>query len=315
MRVLVVGATGAVGRQLVPKLARAGHQVVAAARRTPDAAIDNVEYATLDLLDSSSARRLVQDVEPDAIVHQATALTGLGNNLRRFDAWFETTNRLRTEGTESLIKAASSLDRRPRLIIQSFCGWPWAPTGGPIKTETDALDPNPAPSFRRTFAAIKRLEELVSAYPGGVALRYGALYGPETSLTLGGAQIEAIRKRQFPLVGPATGVWSFLHVSDAAGAAIAALETGSGTYNIVDDEPVPVSTFLPELATMLDAPPPRRIPVWLARLAGGRGLVHMMVTARGSSNAKARAELGWKPEHPSWRTGFAGELGTSQAAP
>ncbi len=310
MRVLVLGATGAVGSRLLPKLTSAGHDVVGGARHTPDISTPGVRYEDIDLLDAPQARDLVLATRPDVIIHQATALTGLGNNLRRFDAAFETTNRLRTEGTATLIEAAGELESPPRLIVQSFCGWPWAPTGGPVKSEDDDWDPDPAPSFRRTFAALRRLEELVRAYPQGVVLRYGALYGPGTSLTLGGDQIEAIRKRQFPLVGPATAVWSFLHVDDAADAAVAAITAGSGVYNVADDAPVAVAEFLPELARVCQAPTPRRVPIWLARLAGGRGLVHMMVSARGSSNVKAKAELGWQPAHPSWRTGFAADLET-----
>lgn len=308
MRVLVVGATGVVGRPLVRTLVRDGHEVVASARRAPGSAATGARFEVLDLLDRADVARVVRLVRPHAIVHQATALKALGNNLRRFDADFRTTNRLRTEGTRALIMAADELDTPPRLIVQSFCGWTWAPTGGPVKTEEDAVDPRPAPAFRQAFAALMQLEDLVARYPEGVALRYGTLYGPATSLTEGGAQIEAIRERRFPLVGPATGIWSFLHVDDAADAAAAALEAGRGIYNVVDDAPVAVAEFLPELAEMCSAPPPRHVPVWSARLAGGRGLVHMMVTARGSSNAKAKRDLGWAPGRASWRDGFAKDL-------
>lgn len=304
MRVLVVGATGAVGRPLSPRLVEAGHEVIATARRTPKESASGVSYRSLDLLDGAAVAALVKAAAPDAIIHQATALAGLGNNLRRFDKAFATTIRLRTEGTRSLIDATVALPTPPRLVVQSFCGWPWAPDGGPVKTEQDRLDPDPAPAFRRTFAALVEQESLVTAYPQGIALRYGALYGPGTSLALGGDQIEAIRKRRFPLVGDAGAVWSFLHVEDAADAAVAALTQGDGIYNVVDDTPVRLGEWLVDVAEALGAPAPRRVPVWLARMAGGDGLVHMMTRARGSSNAKARAELGWTPRHPDWRSGF-----------
>lgn len=308
MKVLVVGATGAVGRPLVPQLVNAGHEVVAAARKPASTLPPGVEARSLDLLDSAAVTDVVNDVEPDAIIHQATALTGLGNNLRKFDEAFANTNRLRTDGTRALIEAGRTLPRTPRLLVQSFCGWTWAPAGGPVKTEDDALDPDPAPAFRQTFAAIKELERLVTQYPNGVVLRFGALYGPGTSLAEDGAQIEAIRARKFPLVGNAGAVWSFLHVEDAAGATVAALTRGHGVYNVVDDHPVRIGEWLSEIARITDSPDPRRVPTWVARLAGGQGLVHMMTQARGSSNTKARRELGWEPTYPDWGTGFETEL-------
>lgn len=308
MKVLVIGATGAIGRPLVTKLAIAGHDVVAAARRAPAATPPGVDARALDLLDASTAETLVARLAPDAIIHQATALASVGNNVRRFDALFATTNRLRTEGTTTLIRAARRLPTQPRLIVQSFCGWPWAPEGGPVKSEGDRWNPHPAPAFRRTFAALAELEAMVNDYPNGVVLRYGALYGPGTTLAGAGPQIEAIQRRRFPLVGRARAVWSFIHVEDAADATIAALTRGGGVYNIVDDTPVPIGEWLVAVSQMLSAPPPFQIPVWLARLVGGSGLVHMMTQARGSSNAKAKRELDWAPAHPDWRTGFASEL-------
>lgn len=308
MKVLVVGATGAVGRPLVRQLVGAGHAVVAAARNPSADVPPGVEVRAVDLLDAASVIDVVNEVAPDAIIHQATALTGLGNNLRKFDQSFATTNRLRTEGTRTLIEAGQTLPRMPRLVAQSFCGWTWAPSGGPVKTEDDALDPNPAPAFRETFAAIRELESLVSQYPNGVVLRYGALYGPGTSLAKGGAQIEAIRTRRFPLMGNAGAIWSFLHVEDAAAASVATLTRGHGVYNVADDQPVRIGEWLTEIARITGYPNPRRIPAWLAHLAGGQGLVHMMTRARGSSNTKARRELGWEPIYPDWRTGFEIEL-------
>ena len=228
-KVLVVGATGVVGRQLVPQLVAAGHQVVATSRqasreRQPTAP---VTWRRLDLLDAPAARRLVAEEQPDAIIHQATALSRIGNNLRRFDTYFATTNRLRTAGTATLIEAAEA-NGRPRLIVQSFSGWPAAAVGGPIKTEDDPLDPDPPKQVRRTLHAIKELERQVSGYANGVVLRYGGLYGPGTSLNPGGPQFEAVRKGWLPQVGDGGGVWSFVHTADAAAAAVAALDRGPG---------------------------------------------------------------------------------------
>ena len=312
-KVLVVGATGVVGRQLLPQLVAAGHQVVATSRSVADGVDGPVTWRRLDLLDADAVRRLVAEERPDAIIHQATALSRIGNNLRRFDHYFETTNRLRTAGTATLIEAAEAYGR-PRLIVQSFCGWPAAAVGGPVKTEEDPLDPDPPKQVRRTLAAIKDLERQVSGYANGVVLRYGGLYGPGTSLNPGGPQFEAVRRGWLPQVGDGAGVWSFVHTVDAAAAAVAALDRGRGTYNIVDDEPAPVAVWLPELSRLLGAPTPRRVPVWLGWLIGGDALVRMMTQLRGSSNAKAKAELGWVPRFPSWRQGFAAELETAVTA-
>ena len=314
MRVLVVGASGAVGRPLLSKLVDAGHDVVAAARRTPHDVPAGVTARSLDLLDRVGVYALMSQLQPQAVINQATALSGLGNNMRRFDRDFATTNRLRVEGTRSLIGAGERMPEPPRLVVQSFCGWPWAPVGDLVKSEADPLDPDPAPVFRRTIAAITEMEDMIEDHAIGVALRYGALYGPGTSLTVGGAQIEAVRKRLFPVVGDGGATWSFLHVEDAADAAVAALTRGRGVYNVVDDHPAPIEIWLREIAVLVDAPEPRRIPTWLAGLVGGDGLVHLMTRARGSSNAKARLELDWSPAHPDWRAGFAADLRSATAA-
>lgn len=307
VRVMVVGASGVVGRQLVPQLVAAGHEVVATSRQ-PREARAGVTYRQLDLLDRAATEQIVTDSKPDAIVHQATALSRLGNNLRRFDAAFATTNRLRTEGTATLIAAARRIGS-PRLVVQSFCGWPWAPVGGPVKAEDDPWDPDPPRGFRQTFAALQRQEQLLAAYPNGVVLRYGGLYGPGTSLGPDGAQVAAVRRGWLPLIGDAGGIWSFVHTTDAASAAVAALRSGSGVYNVVDDNPAAVAEWLPELARLAGGPPPRRVPAWFGRLVGGEGLIHLMTRVRGSSNARARADLGWRPSYPDWRDGFAADLG------
>ena len=256
---------------------------------------------------------LVHEIRPDAIVHQATALSRLSNNLRRFDKVFTLTNQLRTMGTANLIDASRDVGW-PRLLVQSFCGWPWATVGGPVKSEDDPLEPDPPKSFRGTLRAIVDLEQQVlHDHPSGVVLRYGGLYGPGSSLTRG-PQFDAVRKGWFPLVGSGAGIWSFVHTADAASATVAALSRGSGLYNIVDDDPAPVSEWLPEMARLAGGPPPRRVPAWVGWLAGGDGLVRMMTQVRGSSNAKARAELGWVPRYPSWRQGFAAEFGRTVVA-
>jgi 2-alkyl-3-oxoalkanoate reductase len=311
MLVLVVGASGVVGRQLVPQLMDAGHSVVATTRSSPPpAAAERLEHRRLDLLDRDAVMTLVHEVRPDAVVHQATALRRLSNNLRRFDHQFGVTNQLRTTGTANLIDASRDVGW-PRLVVQSFCGWPWATVGGPVKSEDDPLESDPPKSFRSTFQAILALERKVqNDHPNGVVLRYGGLYGPGSSLTRG-PQIDAVRKGWFPLVGSGAGIWSFLHSADAASATVAALTRGAGVYNIVDDDPAPVAEWLPEMARLAGGPPPRHVPTWVGWLVGGDGLVRMMTTVRGSSNAKARAELGWVPRYPSWRQGFAAEFGTS----
>jgi nucleoside-diphosphate-sugar epimerase len=316
MLVLVVGASGVVGRQLVPQLLDAGHAVVATTRSSPPpASAERLEHRRLDLLDAAAVTALVHEIRPDAIVHQATALSRLSNNLRRFDKLFTLTNQLRTTGTANLIDASRDVGW-PRLLVQSFCGWPWATVGGPVKTEDDPLEPDPPKSFRGTLRAIIDLEQQVlHDHPSGVVLRYGGLYGPGSSLTRG-PQFDAVRKGWFPLVGSGAGIWSFVHAADAASATVAALTRGSGLYNIVDDDPAPVAEWLPEMARLAGGPPPRRVPAWVGWLAGGDGLVRMMTQVRGSSNAKARAELGWVPRYPSWRQGFAAEFGrTAVSAP
>jgi nucleoside-diphosphate-sugar epimerase len=252
---------------------------------------------------------------PDVIVHQATALSSLGSNPRKFDDEFEPTNRLRTEGTDHLLAAARDAGTRC-FVVQSFAGWPYAREGAPVKTEEDPLDPDPPKSARRTLAAIRYLEDAVVAVGGvdGIVLRYGGFYGPGTSLSIGGAHAEAIRKGAFPIVGSGGGIWSFVHIDDVARATVAAIEYGApGIYNVVDDEPAPVSVWLPYLANVLGAKPPRRIPTWLGRLVGGELAVALMTQVRGASNAKAKRELDWHPRYESWRRGFAEVLGFTES--
>jgi nucleoside-diphosphate-sugar epimerase len=313
MRIFLAGATGAVGSRLVPLLAGAGHQVTGTTRSPAKAEqlrAAGAEPVVADGLDRAAIVAAVVAARPDAIAHELTGLSGM-RSLRNLDAAFALTNRLRTEATDHLLEGARRAGAR-RFVAQSFAGWPYARTGGPVKTEDDPLDLDPVPSTRETFAAIRRLEAAVTGAEGieGLVLRYGGFYGPGTGVAPGGEQIELVRKRRFPVVGDGAGVWSFVHIDDAAAATLAALEHGApGIYNVVDDDPAPVREWLPALAAAAGAKPPRRLPRWLARVAAGRGVTTMMTECRGASNEKARRELGWAPAHPSWREGFREALG------
>jgi nucleoside-diphosphate-sugar epimerase len=262
------------------------------------------EPVVADALDERPIRAAVVAAHPDVIVHELTDLKG-ASDLRKFDRAFANSNRLRTEGTDHLLAAARDCGVR-RIVAQSFCGWPYARTGGQVKSEEDPLDPNPPQQLRRTLDAIRYLERVVttSEAPEGVVLRYGAFYGLDTGM-FDAALIEQIRRRRVPLIGGGAAWWSFLQIDDAAEATALAVELGRGVYNIVDDDPAPVHEWLPATAAMLGAKPPFRVPAWVARLATGEHLVAMMTQSRAGSNAKARRELNWCPRHPSWRQGFA----------
>jgi 2-alkyl-3-oxoalkanoate reductase len=306
MRIFLAGATGAVGSRLVPRLVAAGHTVVGTTRDPARAGFLTglgAEPAVLDPLDPAAVTAAVAAAAPDVLVHELTALAGLGS-FRKFSHGFAETNRLRTEGTDILLAAGRAAGVR-RVVAQSFGGWPYARTGGPVKTETDPLDPTPAPGAVAALDALKHLETAVVGYGEGLALRYGGFYGPGTSLSADGPHTQMVRQRKFPVVGDGGGIWSFCHIDDAASATVAACERGApGVYNICDDEPAAVGEFLPVLAAELGAPPPRHVPAWLAKpLLGDQGMV-MMTTARGMSNAKAKRELDWTPAYPSWRDGF-----------
>jgi nucleoside-diphosphate-sugar epimerase len=307
MKVFVAGGTGAIGKRLVPQLVAAGHDVVATTRSPRGAEqihTQGAESAVVDGLDEQAVADAVAGAGPEVVIHEMTALGG-GMDLRHFDRWFATTNELRTRGTDYLIRAAQQAGAR-RLIAQSYTGWNNIREGGPVKDEDDPLDPDPVAATRETLAAIRHVEAVVPAAEGleGVVLRYGSLYGPGTSVSSEIA--EMLRRRKFPLVGDGGGVWSFVHVDDAAAATVAALDHGApGVYNVVDDDPAPVREWLPYLAEQVGAKPPRRVPAWLGRIAGGEMAVSTMTRIRGSSNAKAKRELGWEPRYASWREGFA----------
>jgi nucleoside-diphosphate-sugar epimerase len=312
MRIFVAGATGALGHQLVPRLVARGHDVVAMTRtESKQDAIRRLGATPVvaDALNPDDVARAVAQAEPDVIVHELTALPD-DLDPRHFDRDFELTNRLRTEGTDHLLSAGRAIGIQ-RFVAQSYAGWPFARTGPAVKTEEDELDPHPAAGMERSHAAIRYLEQTVvgADWTEGIVLRYGALYGPGTSLTKGGAQVELIRKRKFPVVGDGAGVWSFVHVADAADATVAAVEHGAaGIYNVTDEEPAPVSEWLPVAAAAAGAKPPRKVPSWVGRLMAGESGMALMTEIRGASNAKAKRELGWRPQHPSWRQGFAAEF-------
>jgi nucleoside-diphosphate-sugar epimerase len=313
MKVFVAGATGAVGKRLVPQLVAGGHQVVAMTRSPKHAEslrAAGAEPVVADALDRDAVIAAVRRAAPEVVIHQLTALVG-AKNYAKFDEEFALTNRLRTEGTDYLLEGARAAGVR-RFIAQSYGNWNYERTGSSPKTEEDPLDPTPPRHQQQTLKAIRSLEDAVLNAPGieGFALRYGNLYGPGTGIALDGDIAAMLRKRMLPLVGDGAGVWSFIHVEDAASAAVAAMERGaSGVYNVADDEPAAVHTWLPELARAVGAKPPLRVPVWLARPLIGEVGVSMMTQIRGASNAKAKRDLGWTPTYSTWRQGFHAGLG------
>ena len=303
MRVLLVGASGAIGSRLIPQLAERGHQVTGTSRSAAKASrlgSLGAEPAVLDVLDASAVRAVVARARPDAIVYQATALAGQAFS-RNMDRGFAPTNELRTKGTDILLAAAAEAGV-PRFIGQSFAPFRYAHVGGPVRDEDDPLVADPPPSARLMFAAMAHVDEAVTA-AGGIALRYGGFYGDVD------AMVTAVRKRQFPLIGDGGGMMSFIHLEDAAAATVLALDAeGPAIFNVTDDEPAPMRDWLPALAAALGAKPPYHVPGWVAGLFMGKTLT-MMTEARGASNAKATKELGWTLRYPSWRTGFPAAYG------
>lgn len=303
MRIFVAGAGGAIGRRLVPRLLAEGHEVVATTRsagKTELLRSLGAEPVVMDGVNAVEVGQVVARAEPDAIVHQMTALAQM-SDLRNFDRSFAVTNELRTKGTDFLLAAAEATGVR-RVVAQSYTGWPNIREGSTVTTEDDPFDSDPPARQSRSLAAIRHLEQTVLGAPlEGLVLRYGSFYGPGASERM----VELVRARKLPIVGSGAGVWSWIHVDDAAAATVAALERGTpGVYNIVDDDPARVADWLPYLAEVVGAKPPRRVPVWLGRLAAGEVGVSMMTRIRGSSNAKAKRVLGWQPRWASWRDGF-----------
>src|SRR6266516_6498689 len=321
MKVFVAGATGALGRQLVPQLVARRHEVVGMTRSASKQDLVRrlgARPVVADALDPDAVAQAVASAEPAVIVHQLTALSGKMSirDARHPDrsSMAIMTNRLRTEATDHLLAAGRAVGAR-RFVAQSFGAFRFARAGGPVQTEADPLDPNDPPAALRTVqAGCLYLEQAVttSEWGEGLALRYGGFYGPGTSISLAPDAVMAalIRKRRFPIVGDGGGVFSHIHVEDAAAATAVAVERGRpGVYNVVDDDPAPVREWLPVLSSALDAKPPRRVPRWLGRLLAGEAATAMMTEARGASNAKAKRELGWQPRYASWRQGFAQGLG------
>jgi 2-alkyl-3-oxoalkanoate reductase len=314
MKVFVAGATGAIGTQLVPQLAAAGHDVIAMTRspaKTDALRALGARPVVADALDPDAVARAVAETEPEVIVHQLTALKGEPGlrEMRHPDRFAAMTNRLRTEGTDHLLAAGRAVGIR-RFIAQSVVAIATARTGGPVKTEDDPLDLDLPAKGRSGFDALRYLEDAVTGIEGaeGIVLRYGAFYGPGTSISADPEALltKAIRKRRFPIIGGGGGVWSFVHIEDAASATVAAVDNGRpGIYNVVDDEPAPVREWLPFLAEQLGAKKPMRVPRFVVRLLAGEAPVLMMTKVRGASNAKAKRELGWQPRWSSWRVGFA----------
>jgi nucleoside-diphosphate-sugar epimerase len=308
MRVLLLGATGALGSHLVPQLIKQGHTVSGTTRSLAKASRlsgTGAKAVVVDALDREALISAVRRDKPDALVRQLTAIPPR-LDMRHFDRDFEPTNRLRTEGTDNMLAAARAAGVK-RILAQSFAGWTYAREGSRIKTEEDPFDPTPPREFRRTLKSIQYLEQAVRDDPeiAGIVLRYGAFYGPETSLARARTLVDEVLRRRFPLVGNGQGVWTFIHITDAARATVAAVERGApGVYNVADDEPAPVWQWLPALAVAVGAPPPRRLPAWLARILIGQHAVTLMTENRGASNAKAKRELIWNHGYLSWRQGF-----------
>jgi 2-alkyl-3-oxoalkanoate reductase len=310
MRVFVAGASGAIGTRLVPQLIDAGHEVIGTSTSAGGAErvrALGAKPVVLDLLDAEAVSKSVLAAEPEAIIHEATALAEIRFS-RNFDRVFAQTNRLRTEGTDALLAAAREAGVR-QFVAQSYASARYAREGDLVKSEDDALDPDPVRTSRESQAAMRHVDAAVTE-AGGIALRYGAFYGASND-----GLVEPVRKRQFPIIGDGGGITSFIHLDDAAAATVLALERGeAGVYNVVDDEPAPASEWLPVLAETLGAKPPRRFPRWLARLFAGEFVVLMGTESRGASNAKAKRELGWELRYPSWRQGFVAAYASTAPA-
>lgn len=291
-----------------------GHEVIALVRspeKGQEVEMAGARPVVADPLNREDLTAAVRRAEPEVVIHHLTALAGISGDFRKFDQEFALTNRFRTEVTDTLLLAAREVGAR-RFIAQSFCGWPFAPVGGPIKTEEDPLDPNPPAGFRNTLAAIRHLENAVieSTDVEAFALRCGFFYGPGTGISRDGAIADMVRKRMIPIVGDGSGIWSFIHIEDVARATVAAMDRGTpGIYNIVDDEPAPVSVWLPFLADVFGAKPPRKVPTWIAKFLMGEEGVAIMTESRGGSNLKAKRELDWTLTYPTWRQGFVEGLG------
>jgi nucleoside-diphosphate-sugar epimerase len=309
MKIFIAGASGAIGSQLVPQLVARGHEVVGTTRsagKTGALRALGAEPVVVDVLDPEAVAAAVAKAEPEVVVHQLTALGGRPS-FREVKRMAAATNRLRTEGTDHLLAAARAVGVR-KFVAQSNAIWVQR-TGGPVTDETGRLEPDPPADAEPLVAALRHLEDAVTgiSWAEGIAIRYGNFYGPGTGVETapGAVMAELIRKRRMPIIGGGGGVMSWIHITDAASATVAAIERGKpGIYHVADDEPAPVRDILPALAHALGAKPPRRVPAWLVRMVAGKAPVYMMTEARGISSEKIKRELGWTPHYPSWRTGF-----------
>jgi 2-alkyl-3-oxoalkanoate reductase len=307
-RILIAGATGVVGARVLRMLVRRGDEVAGLVRSDASAAAVASMGAVpvrLDIYERQAVRVAFEAFRPEVVVHQMTALAGV-TDLRKFDAAFAETNRLRTTGTQHLLEAAAGSGVR-RFVSQGYCGWPYARTGGPVKSESDPLDPSPAPQFKNTLDALVAMEQMVTRAPGieGVVLRYGAFYGPQTNFAPEGSFVLDVKRRRVPLIGNAGGMFSFIHIDDVARATVAAIDGRAvGVFNVTDDDPAAVADWLPYLAQLVGAKAPLRLPAWLMRLLIPRHVYDMMTTVRGGSNAKFKQAFAWTPIVSSWRDGF-----------
>jgi 2-alkyl-3-oxoalkanoate reductase len=310
VRVFVAGATGAVGRPLVPKLVAAGHEVTGMTRsesKTEDMRRAGARAVVADVFDVDALTAAMEEARPEVIVHELTALPDR-IDFRKADT-YAATNRVRTEGTRNLIDAARTAGAR-RIVCQSIA-FAYRMDGEGLKTENDPLLSEAAGAFGSGVRALREMEAMVLGADGldGLVLRYGFFYGPGTYYAADGTSTDDVRRRRMPIVGRGSGVFSFIHVDDAADATVAAVERGSpGVYNVTDDEPAPMREWVPVFAEAAGAKPPRRVPVWLARFVAGKDVSNFAVELRGASNEKAKRELGWEPAHPSWRSGFGEAL-------
>jgi nucleoside-diphosphate-sugar epimerase len=310
MRVFVAGASGAVGRPLVPKLVAAGHEVTGMTRsesKTEDMRRAGARAVVADVFDVDALRAAMEEARPEVIVHELTALPDR-IDFRKEDT-YAATNRVRTEGTRNLIDAALAAGAR-RLVCQSIA-FAYRMDGEGLKTEDDPLLSEAGGAFGSGVSALREMEAMVLGTDGldGLVLRYGFFYGPGTYYAADGTSTDDVRRRRLPIVGKGSGVFSFIHVDDAADATVAAVERGAaGVYNVTDDEPAPMREWVPVFAQAAGAKPPRRVPVWLARFVAGKDVSNFAVELRGASNEKAKRELGWELAHTSWRSGFAESL-------
>jgi nucleoside-diphosphate-sugar epimerase len=319
MNVFVAGASGAIGRRLVPLLVAGGHEVVAMTHTREKAGVLRdlgARPVVADGLDRASVMDAVVRAEPEVVIHQMTGLAGV-RSLRKLDDELALTNLLRTTGTDYLLDAARAAGAH-RLIAQSYGLWRYAGGDGALHTEEDLLDPHPPKTMSRTLEAIRHVESAVPGAEGldGLVLRYGFFYGPGTGIAADGAIVDLVRNRKWPIIGDGAGVWSFVHVDDAAAATMAAVDSGApGVYNVADDEPALTVVWLPRLAKVLGAKPPRHVPAWVGRIAAGESGVYLSTGLNGLSNEKAKRELGWLPHYGTWRVGFRVGLGETQIAP